>query len=96
MEEPREIAIEKSMLFLYAIWTPTMCSAMLPTIGTRMTPTKSAEIPNSSTSGSMAPTNASETKATAAVAPSSSTNDAVLPNGAWPSPVAIPPSGLLK
>src|ERR671910_433538 len=32
-----------------------MCSAMLPTIGTRMTPTKSSEIPYSSVRGSMAP-----------------------------------------
>ncbi len=96
IEEPKEIAIEKSMLFLYAIWTPTMCSAMLPTIGTRMTPTNSSESPNSSLIGSMAPTNASETNATAAVATSSNTSDAILPNGACPSPVAAPPSGLRK
>ncbi len=38
-----------------------MCSAMLPTIGTMMTPTKSSESPTSSVSGSRAPTKASET-----------------------------------
>ena len=42
------------------------------------------------------PTKASETYATAAVDASNTTSEATRPNGACPSPVATPPSGLRR
>ena len=54
-DEPNVTAIANSILFLYASWTATMCSARLPIVGMRITPTNSSDRPNCSMNGSIEP-----------------------------------------
>ena len=87
-------AIANSILFFQASWTATMCSARLPIVGMRITPTNSSDSPNCSMNGSIDPTRISDSTASSAAA-TSSTPTADLPvqaGPAWPSGSPCPPS----
>ena len=51
--DPYDTAIANSMRSFQASWTATRCSARLPIVGIRMTPTKKADSPNVSMNGSI-------------------------------------------
>ena len=64
-------AMAKSTRSLIASWTATRCSARLPMVGMRMTPTKNGVRSKEAMNGSMAPTSCSESTARRAAAASS-------------------------
>ena len=61
-------AIENSIRFFRASWTATSCSARLPIVGMRITPTKNGVRSNVATNGSIAPTSISDSTASSAAA----------------------------
>ena len=66
-------AIANSILSLAASWTATRCSARLPIVGIRTTPTKNGVSPNDSMNGSIEPTRISDRTASSPAATSSTT-----------------------
>ena len=71
-----------------------MCSARLPIVGMRTTPTKKADSPNVSMNGSMAPTRISESSASRAAAASRTPIETRIDQAGppWPSGDSWPPS----
>ena len=82
-----------------ASWTATRCSARLPIVGMRTTPTKNGVRPNVSMNGSMAPTRISDSTARRAAAAERGRRSATLPRPArarrgpagspWPPSVSL-------